>query len=322
MTILRRHHNSNFTIVPNTIFEDKRISVEAIGTLGYLLSRPPNWAVHLAQIGRTLRMGRDKTERVFQELKGAGYVIRRRQRRIGGRWGPAEFLVLDDPRSASALDAEPPTMAAFAPQLADAAPCPEKPSTADPSTGQPHADIPGTYKGLRDNKTESNKTLVGDDARAGETFQISSEACAFADELASICGYDLKFLPLSWVSAGPAMYVQIMLDRGWQIAVMRDAARAVVGRKKDGPPVSIRYFEKIFDRAHKPQFPLAAGQLSREREASDGQATQSRSTAGWRTSRDAFRAAHAKLKATNRDATATEAHGGTIVRFVAPSGRG
>jgi len=255
MTILRRHHNSNFTIVPNAIFEDKRISVEAKGTLGYLLSRPPDWAVHLAQIGRTLRMGRDKTERVFQELKGAGYVVRGRQKRMGGRWGPAEFLVLDDPRSASALDAEPAAIAALAPQLAGAAPCPEKPLTVESSAVQPHADFQGTYKGFRTNKTDSNKigddnlrtrelTLIANDLSTSSIAEplISPEATALADEIATMLGYELNKVPPQW--CGAAMHVAKWLREGWTREVILTGVRSCLAKKRDGPPFSIRYFEQ------------------------------------------------------------------------------
>ena len=42
MIIVRREHRAHFTIVPNAVFADTRLSVEAKGVLGYLLSRPHN----------------------------------------------------------------------------------------------------------------------------------------------------------------------------------------------------------------------------------------------------------------------------------------
>jgi hypothetical protein len=40
VTIVRREHRAHFTILPNAIFLDERLSIEAKGVLGYLLSRP------------------------------------------------------------------------------------------------------------------------------------------------------------------------------------------------------------------------------------------------------------------------------------------
>jgi hypothetical protein len=74
MTIVRREHRDNFTIVPNAMFLDERLSVEAKGVLGFLLSRPHKWQVRLDHIGRTLRVGRKKLQRIFRELISAGYV--------------------------------------------------------------------------------------------------------------------------------------------------------------------------------------------------------------------------------------------------------
>ena len=54
MTIIRRKHDSQFTVVPNRIFEDDRLSIEAKGVLGYLLSRPHDWSVRHDHLQREL----------------------------------------------------------------------------------------------------------------------------------------------------------------------------------------------------------------------------------------------------------------------------
>ena len=60
MTIVRREHRAHFTILPNAIFLDQHLSIEAKGVLGYLLSRPNKWSVRLEQVGRILNIGRRK----------------------------------------------------------------------------------------------------------------------------------------------------------------------------------------------------------------------------------------------------------------------
>jgi hypothetical protein len=77
--IIRRKHKNRFTVVPNSIFADNRLSIEAKGTLGYLLSRPPNWEVRHGQLQTTLRIGRRLLERIVQELMEAGYLQRDRE---------------------------------------------------------------------------------------------------------------------------------------------------------------------------------------------------------------------------------------------------
>jgi hypothetical protein len=73
VTIVRREHLSHFTIVPNAMFRDERLSIEAKGVLGFLLSRPHKWQVRLDHVGRTLRIGRKKLQRNFRELISVGY---------------------------------------------------------------------------------------------------------------------------------------------------------------------------------------------------------------------------------------------------------
>jgi hypothetical protein len=98
MTIVRREHRAQFTIVPNAIFRDDRLSIEAKGVLGYLLSRPHNWQVRLDHVGRTLRIGRKKLQRIFRELIGAGYVTREQARTAGAhRFCEIDYVVRDVP---------------------------------------------------------------------------------------------------------------------------------------------------------------------------------------------------------------------------------
>jgi hypothetical protein len=102
VTIIRREHRAHFTIVPNAMFLDKRLSIEAKGVLGFLLSRPHNWQVRLDHVGRTLRIGRKKLQRIFRELISTGYVTREQQRILDDqRFGEMDYVVRDVPESLS-----------------------------------------------------------------------------------------------------------------------------------------------------------------------------------------------------------------------------
>lgn len=97
MTILRRKHTSRYAALPNAIWEDERIGIDEKGVLGYLLSRPPNWNVHLSQVARAMRVGKDRMQRIFRALIAAGYVTRETIRNANGVIIALEYVVSDEP---------------------------------------------------------------------------------------------------------------------------------------------------------------------------------------------------------------------------------
>lgn len=107
MTIVRREHNGNFTIVPNAIHEDRRLSIEAKGALGYLLSRPSKWEVRHGHLRKLWGIGRDKFQRVMGELIAAGYVERdsNQPRDNNNRFTAYDYVVRDIPRTAALPEA-------------------------------------------------------------------------------------------------------------------------------------------------------------------------------------------------------------------------
>jgi hypothetical protein len=108
MTIIRRIHNSRFTIVPNAIFNDEHLSIEAKGLLGWLLARHPTWHVKLDHVGSSINVGRRRLQRIFRELIEVGYITRERQRRRKGqRFGEIQYVVRDVPGPAK-MSSKPP----------------------------------------------------------------------------------------------------------------------------------------------------------------------------------------------------------------------
>jgi hypothetical protein len=226
MAIIRRHHNSNFTVIPNVIFEDSRLSIEAKGALGYLLSRPHDWLVRLAHLGRALGVGRDKMERIIGELIAAGYVLRRGQQRTQSQqWGAADYVVMDHPVQVDAS----------LPPIAPNAPCPE-----NPHTGEPHAGNQGTYQ-------EVSLQNAAADARTRKPTKslITPEAFALADvliRLQRLDGDDPRSVAVPYT-------VQLWLSKGWRAKVIQQAVEVVMARRTE-PPKSLRYFEGPIAEAH------------------------------------------------------------------------
>ena len=70
--------NRNFTIIPNDLVNDERLTFEALGLLTYLLSQPDDWRVVPGQIKNRGGVGRNKTYQLIKEL-----AIVRAARRAG-----------------------------------------------------------------------------------------------------------------------------------------------------------------------------------------------------------------------------------------------
>lgn len=162
-----------------------------------------------------------------------------------------------------------------------------------------------------DAKKESLEKIgggVGGGTRAREAN--ASEVEVFACELAAIAGYDPDRVPPSWVAAQPALRVQYWIDNGWRIDTMRAAARAVMTQRRGDPPSSVRYFEKIFARAHAPLLPLAGKPTEVPRATAQG------ANSDWRARRDAQHDARAELKAfLNAERTPADGGGGDRPAF-------
>lgn len=127
-TIRRGARNARYTAVPNQIFEDQRLSMEARWLLGYLLSKPDGWVVRLGDIRKRGGCGRDKARAMVRELVEAGYAEKEDARKDDGKFNGLSLVIYDEPKSVeNGASSE---SVAFLPQT-------EKPATAEPSPVNP-----------------------------------------------------------------------------------------------------------------------------------------------------------------------------------------
>lgn len=126
-TIRRGVRNARYTTLPNHVFEDTRLSMDARWLLGYLLSKPDNWTVVVGDIIKKGGCGRDKARKMIAELVDIGYA-EREQTREDGRFSATALVIFDEPRS-EVEASEKPSVASL-PQT-------EKPSPVLPSPVSP-----------------------------------------------------------------------------------------------------------------------------------------------------------------------------------------
>ncbi|WP_200954042.1 helix-turn-helix domain-containing protein [Ensifer sp. Root142] len=128
-TIRRGVRNARYAAIPNHVFEDARLTMEARWLLGYLLSKPDNWTVVIGDIIKKGSCGRDKARKMIAELVEFGYA-EREQQRDDGKFGSSVLVIFDEPRNMPENMASGESVA-FLPQTE--MPSPVSPSPVSPS---------------------------------------------------------------------------------------------------------------------------------------------------------------------------------------------
>lgn len=86
MTIIRVRKTEKYFVASNEPFNDARLSWEARGLMGYLLSKPNNWQVRMTDLKNKGPAGEDKIKRMLAELREYGYMNRIRIQREKGHF--------------------------------------------------------------------------------------------------------------------------------------------------------------------------------------------------------------------------------------------
>lgn len=73
-TIIRTPKERHYFSVSRATAQDATLSFEARGVLLYLLSKPDDWTVQIADLMREGGIGRDKAKAILKELRAAGYI--------------------------------------------------------------------------------------------------------------------------------------------------------------------------------------------------------------------------------------------------------
>ena len=76
MTTIRVKKDARYFTASNEPFNDKQLSWEARGLMGYLLSKPNDWQVNQKDIEKQGTAGREKVRRMLAELRKYGYMNR------------------------------------------------------------------------------------------------------------------------------------------------------------------------------------------------------------------------------------------------------
>jgi hypothetical protein len=101
MQIHRSRHARGFTVLPNTLLQDRRLSYTARGLLADLLSRPDGWREDGRRMADTSPQGRLAVAKALRELAAFGYYRVERVRQPDGTF-VSQAHVYDTPHTAYA----------------------------------------------------------------------------------------------------------------------------------------------------------------------------------------------------------------------------
>ena len=104
--IIRRKHTKQYAVVPNSTADDENLSADALGVLVYLLAKPDDWLVSVANLRQRFGLGKHRVYGILKELAEAGYVRRSQSRTAESRFVDVEYIVFDTPQDAAEGDRE------------------------------------------------------------------------------------------------------------------------------------------------------------------------------------------------------------------------
>lgn len=95
--IYRAHGERGYTKLRNAFLQDRRLSFDTRGLLGFLLSLPDDWEVTVQSIIASGPAGRDRVYRMLKEAEQFGYILPEQGRKQAGKFDRQLYLVSDDP---------------------------------------------------------------------------------------------------------------------------------------------------------------------------------------------------------------------------------
>jgi len=104
--IIKHKTKTNFTVIPNAVCRDLRLSWKAIGLLVFLLHLPEDFEVRLKNLSN-IREGngnrRESIRGAISELVLCGYVTVERERKRNGQWGGTFWHITNVPDTLPAV---------------------------------------------------------------------------------------------------------------------------------------------------------------------------------------------------------------------------
>ena len=223
MSVIRRAQGQEFTVLPNPTIRDPRLSLDALGLLVKLISRPPNWEVRPYQLQHECSIGRDKLRRLLAELENTGYMVRIKSRRSDGTWDWVSEVYQEAQTTTNGNSGHGATMDVF---------------SVDGSAvnGSPVAGKHGDIKKTEIKKTESKKQ-IRESRECSPSQKFTRRDLVITDEMRNWAESVTPLVNLEWES-------QIFIDHPSGQSQLFNSTEALVGAWRTWMMRGQRYAEQ------------------------------------------------------------------------------
>lgn len=99
MSIFRVHKSNNFTVMSNTHFKEKKMTLKAKGLLSLMLSLPDDWDYNVSGLVKLSKDGKDGVMSALAELETFGYLERVRTINSKGQFSGIEYNIFETPQT-------------------------------------------------------------------------------------------------------------------------------------------------------------------------------------------------------------------------------
>lgn len=135
--ILKKAKKNNYTSISNELLLNSNLSFAAKGMAVSLLARPDDWEISVPALMKEGELGRDKINKLINELVQHGYMYRKQFQGEKGRFTKIIFYISDEKEYLQELIAQ--------------SPCTENPNAVAPCTDLPYTENTNAVAPLTEN---------------------------------------------------------------------------------------------------------------------------------------------------------------------------
>lgn len=172
MAVIRVNKTSNYTVMSNSHFKEKNMSLKAKGLLSMMLSLPDDWDYSISGLVSLSTDGKDSVMNALAELEELKYLKRTRETDEKGRFLGYNYDIFECPYS-------------------------EKPQTENPYAENPNTDKPNTENPPQLN---TNNTNISNTKKLNtKTIKKERKNASYDDVLSEISDDSLRELYLEYI---------------------------------------------------------------------------------------------------------------------------